>query len=568
MKMSDQTQIAATQAADTKPFIRVMERIIGAAPSIRDEQERRQAQLLSFILFSAGSLMAVAGALAALFGSPYEASVTTLLVLGSISLLMWISYALSRTARYRSGAALTALVLAVLPAASTMVGIHIAYQPLLSIVLPVLALLFSSIFLGSRGTALVIITTLVIAALAPLITNTLDTRVLFWTLSLNSGISVLVYLSVRIREQIVRKHSDQLSATESTYEALRVTYEKHLEDHATTLKRRLLQIHTAAEIARILGAEFHPDQRWESIMNLISDRFRLYFVGLFLLDSSGDRLELVAGSGDTGRALVEYGLNVPVDDSTPVSWAVRERRPYRVADTIQENMGYENPFLQLTRSEIAIPLTFGDRLFGALSMQSTHVRGLTDDDLAILECISHSVAAALTFSRGTGPLRLAAAMQATPDAHSGNGSRSIAARAKEGADGGGRRRGNGRSFHSIPVSWNGSVIGYLSLSNSIPKGSGGESEPWQSLLETKELDLETLLAAAESASGLNPERVVAEITRKLWGSTDLDTILQTAVREIGRAVKASESTIELALEPSQLDSEPPVEDRMGNTQPE
>jgi hypothetical protein len=44
------------------------------------------------------------------------------------------------------------------------------------------------------------------------------------------------------------------------------------------------------------------------------------------------------------------------------------------------------------------------------------------------------------------------------------------------------------------------------------------------------------------------DRIVAEITTRVWSANTIDGILQTAVKEIGRALNLSEATIELNVE--------------------
>ena len=44
------------------------------------------------------------------------------------------------------------------------------------------------------------------------------------------------------------------------------------------------------------------------------------------------------------------------------------------------------------------------------------------------------------------------------------------------------------------------------------------------------------------------EKFVTEITNKIWASTTIDGILQTAVRELGQILDATEATIELNIE--------------------
>ena len=52
----------------------------------------------------------------------------------------------------------------------------------------------------------------------------------------------------------------------------------------------------------------------------------------------------------------------------------------------------------------------------------------------------------------------------------------------------------------------------------------------------------------ESQQSALRERLSASIIQKIWSSNNIEGILQTAVREIGRALDASEAAIELKLE--------------------
>ena len=54
-----------------------------------------------------------------------------------------------------------------------------------------------------------------------------------------------------------------------------------------------------------------------------------------------------------------------------VGTAIRERTPRIAQNTSQEKQRLENPLLPYTRSEVALPLMVGERVLGALDVQST-----------------------------------------------------------------------------------------------------------------------------------------------------------------------------------------------------
>ena len=44
------------------------------------------------------------------------------------------------------------------------------------------------------------------------------------------------------------------------------------------------------------------------------------------------------------------------------------------------------------------------------------------------------------------------------------------------------------------------------------------------------------------------ERMLAEINSKIWSSTTIDAVLQTAIKELGRRLDASSATIKIKLD--------------------
>jgi GAF domain-containing protein len=67
----------------------------------------------------------------------------------------------------------------------------------------------------------------------------------------------------------------------------------------------------------------------------------------------------------------------------------------------------------------------------------------------------------------------------------------------------------------------------------------------ESIAAQAALALENARLVEESRSAARREHLVAEITGKIWGSTTVEGILQTAAKEIGRAFETDEVVIEL-----------------------
>jgi GAF domain-containing protein len=91
-----------------------------------------------------------------------------------------------------------------------------------------------------------------------------------------------------------------------------------------------------------------------------------------------------------------------------------------------------------------------------------------------------------------------------------------------------------------------------SLGSITVEGSKEWTPEEKSLLEAiagqAALALENARLINESQQAALRERLASAITERVWSSSSVEAILQTTVREIGRALEASEATIELSVE--------------------
>ncbi len=70
---------------------------------------------------------------------------------------------------------------------------------------------------------------------------------------------------------------------------------------------------------------------------------------------------------------------------------------------------------------------------------------------------------------------------------------------------------------------------------------------YETLADQAAVALEGMRLLEETQRRAEQERLSAEISSRVWSSTDVDTILRTAVRELGRSLRASDAWIELEV---------------------
>jgi PAS domain S-box-containing protein len=167
------------------------------------------------------------------------------------------------------------------------------------------------------------------------------------------------------------------------------------------------QLRTAADLAGQINAVLDPDQLLGEVVTQLHDRFNLYHVHVYLLETptsvpptggeaGGAQLVLRAGSGEIGQVMLEREHKIPWDsEQSLVARAARTGEIVHAADTALEADFMPNPLLPETRSEVAMPLMAGDRVLGILDVQDNQPGRFTQSDLDIFSTLAGQISTAL-----------------------------------------------------------------------------------------------------------------------------------------------------------------------------
>jgi GAF domain-containing protein len=99
----------------------------------------------------------------------------------------------------------------------------------------------------------------------------------------------------------------------------------------------------------------------------------------------------------------------------------------------------------------------------------------------------------------------------------------------------------------IPISLRDQIFGQIRFESN--EAWTPEQESLANAVATQAaIALENARLVSESRQIAVYERMVAEINSKIWSSTTIDAVLQTAVKELGRRLSASQATIELNID--------------------
>ncbi len=330
---------------------------------------------------------------------------------------------------------------------------------------------------------------------------------------------------------------------------------ERLEQQTRTLQRRVAQIRTASALQQVVNTILDPDELLNEAVNLIRERFDLYYVGAFLLDERGEYAVLRAGTGEAGRRMLAEGHRLAVGETSMIGWCVMHRKARIALDVGEEAVRFANPHLPLTRSELALPLISRGEVLGALTVQSTQERAFDEEDLLVLQGLADTLATALQNAR---------LFQATQDAleearalhrqYLAEAWRAVPLEQLEAEDVASAVQGDGEEVHRlrVPLEVRGQTLGEVVLESAQPWDEHRRALA-EAIAAQTALSLENARLVEESLHRARAERLVGEFTAQVRQTLDMDQLLQVAARELRRALDLSQVEVRLTLESPTLE---------------
>jgi GAF domain-containing protein len=165
------------------------------------------------------------------------------------------------------------------------------------------------------------------------------------------------------------------------------------------LEQQTRQLQATTTVAHAVAGARNVDQLLEDIVRLVRETFGYYHVQVFLVDEEQEYAILRQSTGEIGQQLLERGHRLPVGSLSVIGQVTGSSQAVVARDADSDFVHRRNELLPLTRSEFAVPLIVGDKVIGALDMQSVEPDDFPDTAISTFQAMADQLAIAIENAR-------------------------------------------------------------------------------------------------------------------------------------------------------------------------
>jgi GAF domain-containing protein len=344
-----------------------------------------------------------------------------------------------------------------------------------------------------------------------------------------------------------------------TLQQERASLEQRIEERTSGLERKTEELRATSYIARKTAEVQDLASLLNVVARLVTDQFGFYHTGIFLINETGDQAILQAASSDGGQRMIERGHSLSVGTQGIVGYVAAQKKPRIALDVGADAVFFNNPDLPMTRSEVALPLLVRNKVLGVLDIQSDKSQAFNADDIDVLQTLSDQVAIAIENARlldetqgAIVQLEALSGLRTHEAWEQKLGERSrvftytpLGLRAEKLVQ-------DEDKAISAPILLRGQKIGNISIAR---KGDASWSKLDKELVEEVAnqvgLAIDNIRLLEEATHRARQEQTVGKLAARFSQSLDLDTLLQTAARELGQLPDISEVSVFIGQETQQ-----------------
>lgn len=368
------------------------------------------------------------------------------------------------------------------------------------------------------------------------------------------------------------RRGDEVGLLAASFVNMREQVRTLVEDLESRVAARTRDISATRDISRFAASQRDLPTLMDRVVDLIVERFtNIYHAQIFLIDQDGRDAVLRASTGEVGKQLLGRGHRLGIGSLSVIGQVTQQGRLIVARDASVSQIHRRNEFLPETRAELAIPLRLGETILGALDVQSRIRDAFDEDQINVLQTMADQIAVAIQnailyeesvrrfaeieannreatrrawqeFSRDQ---RMDAIVK-----HVGFDTEiDMSALRRDAIALGEPVVGDITPRRTVPIAvpvmLRGQVLGAVEWEIPAQILTEEKLELAKELANRLALSLDNARLFQESQRATERERLVNSIAAKLTAQTSINDILQTAVREVGQALRAPQVSIRL-----------------------
>lgn len=162
-------------------------------------------------------------------------------------------------------------------------------------------------------------------------------------------------------------------------------------------RQQAQQLDLINSVARRMGGVMPPGQLMPYLVYLLYDTLHPYSVAIFLRGERDDTVVLAAAQGGKpgpmpAGTVLRLGAGI-------VGHVAATGKPYLARDVGKEPQFLSYSGLPLTKSEMAVPIRYGEEIIGVLDVQSSYIEAFDTRDVEMLQTLADQVAIAIKNAR-------------------------------------------------------------------------------------------------------------------------------------------------------------------------
>ncbi len=158
-------------------------------------------------------------------------------------------------------------------------------------------------------------------------------------------------------------------------------------------RRRAAHLQLIGEIGQQIAAILDLDTLFHQTVELVRATFSYMFVAICVREPDSNRIIFEGATHDS-----MHNQHVHVGQGI-IGWVAENGEILNVPDVAQDDRYWPMAALPQTRSELAVPLIFGEEVIGVIDVESDQVAAFTDEDTYTLRTLADQIAIAIHEAR-------------------------------------------------------------------------------------------------------------------------------------------------------------------------